>query len=63
VAGMIKSFVFGLAVAAVGCLRGLQTAKGPTAVGDSTTSAVVSGILLVVILDGLFSILFHYIQR
>jgi phospholipid/cholesterol/gamma-HCH transport system permease protein len=61
-AGFIKSFVFGFTVAAVGCLRGLETAKGPTAVGDSTTSAVVSGILLVVILDGLFSILFHFIR-
>lgn len=61
VAGFLKSVFFGLAVAAVGCLRGLQTAKGPTAVGDSTTSAVVSGILFVVILDGLFSILFHFL--
>lgn len=61
-AGMIKSFVFGLTVAAIGCQRGLETGKGPTAVGDSTTSAVVSGIFYVVILDAMFSILFHYLR-
>lgn len=56
--GLIKSLVFGLFVAAVGCLRGLQTRGGARGVGSSTTSAVVSGIFLIVILDAVMTILF-----
>lgn len=56
--GMVKTFVFGALVAAVGCLRGLQTKSGPTAVGDSTTSAVVSAIVLIVVADGVFAVIF-----
>jgi phospholipid/cholesterol/gamma-HCH transport system permease protein len=47
-----------LIVAGIGCLRGLQTGTGPGAVGDSATRAVVSGIVLIVASDGLFSFLF-----
>jgi len=46
-------------VAGVGCLRGLQTTTGASAVGESTTSAVVSGIILIAILDGVFAVLFY----
>lgn len=59
--GLIKAAVFGLVVAAVGCLRGLQTRSGAAAVGHSTTRAVVSGIFLIVLLDGVFSIVFYAI--
>src|SRR5262245_54686112 len=58
ISGVVKSFVFGLVVAAVGCLRGLQTTSGPSAVGVSATRAVVSGILLIVIIDGVFSMIY-----
>lgn len=53
--GIIKAFVFGLIVAGIACLRGLQTSAGPTAVGVSATRSVVSGILLIVIIDTLFA--------
>jgi phospholipid/cholesterol/gamma-HCH transport system permease protein len=59
VSGVAKSFVFGLVVAAVGCLRGLQTTSGPSAVGEAATRAVVSGILLIVIIDGVFSMIYY----
>lgn len=55
--GTTKGFVFGIIVAGIGCLRGLQTQKGPSAVGESTTRAVVSSILLIVIADAVFSAL------
>lgn len=55
--GLEKSVVFGVIVAGMGCLRGLQTRQGPSAVGDSTTRAVVSSILLLILADALFSIL------
>jgi phospholipid/cholesterol/gamma-HCH transport system permease protein len=59
--GLLKSVVFGLLVAGIGCLRGLETGSGSRAVGDSTTRAVVSGILLIVLADGLFSVLFYFL--
>lgn len=57
--GLLKSFVYGIVVAAIGCLRGLETKTGASAVGQSTTSAVVSGIVLIAIVDGLFAVVFY----
>jgi phospholipid/cholesterol/gamma-HCH transport system permease protein len=57
--GLIKSVVFALLVALIGCLRGLQVDKGADSVGRQTTSAVVSGILLIILADAVFTILFH----
>ena len=61
VGGLVKAFVFGILVAGIGCLRGLQTDTGATAVGESTTSAVVSGIILIAITDGIFSVVYYYL--
>jgi phospholipid/cholesterol/gamma-HCH transport system permease protein len=60
--GVAKTVVFALLVAGVGCLRGMRTANGPGAVGDSTTRAVVAGIVLVLIADGMFGVLFYYLK-
>jgi phospholipid/cholesterol/gamma-HCH transport system permease protein len=57
--GLSKAFVFGVIVAAVGCLRGLQTGKGAGAVGESTTSSVVTCIVLIGIADGIFAVVFY----
>jgi phospholipid/cholesterol/gamma-HCH transport system permease protein len=62
VGGLVKAFVFGILVAAIGCLRGLQTRTGATGVGESTTSAVVSGIILIAIADGIFSVIYYYLN-
>jgi phospholipid/cholesterol/gamma-HCH transport system permease protein len=59
--GIAKAFVFGILVAGIGCLRGLQTKTGASAVGLSTTRAVVSGIVLIVLADGVFSVVFYYL--
>ncbi len=56
--GLIKSFFFGALVGGIGCLRGLQTKSGASAVGDSTTSAVVSGIFLIIVVDAIFAVVF-----
>ena len=61
VGGLVKAFVFGILVAGIGCLRGLQTQTGATAVGESTTRAVVSGIVLIAITDGVFSVVYYYL--
>ncbi len=57
--GLVKCFVFGLLIAATGCIRGYQTLRGPSAVGDATTRAVVSSIILIAVFDGIFSIVFY----
>jgi len=57
--GLAKAGVFGLLIAGIGCLRGLQTGAGAQAVGRATTRAVVGGIFLIVVADGLFAILFY----
>ena len=59
--GLIKSFVFGILVAGIGCLRGMQTGNGASAVGISTTRAVVSGIFLIVLVDAVFAAIFYVI--
>ncbi len=56
--GLLKSFVFGLLIASIGCLSGLQTKEGASAVGESTTKAVVAGIIVIAVTDGIFSVFF-----
>ena len=58
-----KGLVFGIIVSAVGCLRGLQTRQGPSAVGVSTTRAVVTSILLIVIADAIFSVIYYVLMK
>ncbi|OIQ51267.1 putative phospholipid ABC transporter permease protein MlaE [Pseudodesulfovibrio hydrargyri] len=60
--GMSKGLVFSFLVAGVGCLRGMQTRSGASAVGLSTTSAVVSGIILIAFADGIFAVAFYYLD-
>ncbi len=61
--GAVKGIVFGAIVSAIGCMRGLQTEEGPTAVGISTTRAVVTSILLIVIADAVFSIIYFTLKQ
>ena len=57
--GLAKAAMFGLAIAVIGCERGLATGEGATAVGLSATSAVVTSIVWIVLIDGLFAVLVH----
>src|SRR5260370_12701178 len=57
--GVLKSLVFGLVITAVGCHEGFSTGAGAEEVGRSTTSAVVVSILLVILIDLLFTALFY----
>ncbi len=61
-AGFVKSFVFAMLVAGIGCLRGLETAAGASAVGDSATRAVVTGIIMLVVVDGLFAVAYYLLN-
>jgi phospholipid/cholesterol/gamma-HCH transport system permease protein len=55
--GVVKAAVFGVLIAAIGCRRGLGTGMDAAAVGRSTTHAVVTSIVTVVVADGLFAVL------
>ncbi|WP_206030268.1 ABC transporter permease [Roseomonas sp. AR75] len=57
--GLFKACFFGLAIAAIGCRAGLGAGRGPRAVGDAATSAVVGGIVSIILLDGLFAVLYE----
>ncbi|MCX8133019.1 MAG: ABC transporter permease [Roseococcus sp.] len=56
--GLGKAAAFGLAVGYIGCHAGLSAGNGPRAVGDAATAAVVGGIIALVVLDGIFAVLF-----
>jgi phospholipid/cholesterol/gamma-HCH transport system permease protein len=57
--GVFKASVYGVLVAVSGCLRGMQCGSSSSAVGDAATSAVVTGIVLVITACGIFSVLFY----
>ena len=59
--GLIKTFVFGALIAGIGCLRGLKTGTGASAVGDSATRAVVASIIAIVIADGIFAVVYFIV--
>jgi phospholipid/cholesterol/gamma-HCH transport system permease protein len=61
VAGLIKASVFGVLVAVAGCLRGIQCGRSSAAVGAATTSAVVTGIVLIIVSDATMTVLFDII--
>lgn len=47
--GIVKAVVFGGIIGLAGCMRGMQTGDDASAVGSATTSAVVTGIILIVL--------------
>lgn len=57
--GLLKAVVFGLAIAAIGCRAGLGAGRGPRAVGDAATTAVVGGIVAIILLDGGFAVAYE----
>lgn len=59
--GLIKSAVFGALVAFAGCLRGIQCGNSASAVGEAATSAVVTGIVMIIVADALFTVVFNII--
>ena len=56
--GIGKAPVFAAIISSVGCFQGFRTRGGADSVGRQTTRAVVQTIFLVIVADGLFSIVF-----
>jgi len=57
--GVFKSSVYGVLIALAGCLRGIQCGNSSSAVGDAATSAVVTGIVAIVVACGVFAVVFY----
>ena len=55
---LIKAPVFGLIIALAGCYQGMQVEASAEEVGLRTTTAVVQGIFLVIVLDAFFAVFF-----
>jgi len=60
--GLIKSVMFGITIAAVGCYEGLSTTGGAEAIGRSTTQSVVISIFSVIAVDLIFTAIFFFIS-
>lgn len=60
--GVFKASVYGVLVAIAGCLRGMQSGSSASAVGDAATSAVVTGIVLIVCACGLLAVVFYVLK-
>jgi phospholipid/cholesterol/gamma-HCH transport system permease protein len=59
--GLFHSFVFGILVALSGCLRGIQCGRSASAVGEATTSAVVTGIVSITVATAVITLLCNII--
>jgi len=60
-AGLIKGTVFGVLVAIAGCLRGMECGRSSAAVGWAATSAVVTGIVSIIVSDAVMTVIFDLI--
>ncbi|MDD9914196.1 MAG: ABC transporter permease [Rhodospirillaceae bacterium] len=59
--GMVKAPVFAFLIGLVGCYEGLQVSGSAESIGRLTTKSVVESIVLVILADATFSIVFSYL--
>ena len=59
--GLIKASVFGVLVGFAGCHCGFRAERSAAGVGRATTSAVVTGLLLIIVFDAVFAVLFNVV--
>jgi len=59
VLGVINAAVYGVLVAIAGCYQGIKCGRSSSAVGAAATSAVVSGILLIVIATAFLTVIYN----
>jgi phospholipid/cholesterol/gamma-HCH transport system permease protein len=57
--GLIKAAVYGVVVAVAGCLRGIQSGRSSAAVGQATTSAVVTSIIFIVVCMAILTVIYN----
>jgi phospholipid/cholesterol/gamma-HCH transport system permease protein len=57
--GLLKSLVFAVGVAGIGCATGLKAERSADGVGVATTSSVVKSILYIIVVDAIFGACSH----
>ena len=57
--GLAKAPVFALFIAVIGCRMGVAVSRDTRSIGIHTTSTVVQSIVVVILLDALFAVLFQ----
>lgn len=60
--GLIKSVAFAFAIALIACRQGFAASGGAEGVGRRTTSAVVTSLFAIVVLDAVFTVIFRAIN-
>src|SRR3990167_6927237 len=60
--GLIKTPVFAVIIAGIGCYQEFRAEGSAQSVGERTTKAAVQAIFLIILADGLFSILFNWMD-
>jgi len=57
--GLIKTPVFAIVIALIGCMQGLRVRGSAAEVGHATTISVVQAIFMVIVIDAVFSVLYN----
>ncbi|OGT60876.1 MAG: hypothetical protein A3E85_01030 [Gammaproteobacteria bacterium RIFCSPHIGHO2_12_FULL_45_12] len=60
--GLVKTPVFALIIASIGCFQGMQVESNADSVGQNTTKSVVLSIFFIIVADAIFSILFSWLK-
>lgn len=61
--GLVKSVVFAITIAMVGCYTGLKTKGGAEGVGKATTLSVVTSFILIILFDCLLTGFFYFMKK
>ncbi len=56
--GLFKAAIFGVLIAVAGCMRGMNCGRSAQAVGDAATSAVVTGIIFIIVSDTALTVVY-----
>jgi phospholipid/cholesterol/gamma-HCH transport system permease protein len=60
--GFLKGGIFALFISWIGCLKGFQVKEGAADVGKATTSAVVTSIFMIIVIDSVMVVILRYWQ-
>jgi phospholipid/cholesterol/gamma-HCH transport system permease protein len=60
--GLAKGVAFGVVVAVAGSFYGMRCGRSAASVGEATTRAVVVAIMLVVVVDAIFTVALHFLN-
>ena len=60
--GLVKGTVYGVAIALAGCFRGMESGRSSAAVGEATTRAVVTSIVLIVVASSVLTLIYNTLE-